>query len=1032
MTIEDFLSRLEGVQKSGGGWIARCPAHGDKNPSLSIALGEDGRILVHCHAGCTAEQIVAAMGLTLRDLMPERDTRGAERRPGKTSKWGQWVCDYVYTDETGKVLYKSCRYVKEDGKKTFIIKTPDPEAKYGWSFGLSKKNIERVPFRLPRVVRAAKEGKTIVIVEGEKDVLTVEEVAGCAATCNVAGAMKWGYRFPEDWGKWFKGAGGIIIIADNDPKTKKVEKHVKGETVEDEIAHWTGQRHAWDVRRRLLEAGFEGKIKLMVMPGVPVEGTGNGERGTGNGERGVVYPKDFTDWVEARKAAGLAADKAAFMEAVKEAAPWPKEWEFEEDSPNAVRPSGLEEGGADGGSTGGRAAEGRASGLKEKGGAAAASDSPAEAGRSDTGEEAGRPGRGRFGAPVPRAPDDGVERYAVDFDIGGGRFATITLEYGWTVERVFAASVYAVSRKCPNNELPKGVPGRLKAWSAAIWLLMRGSFFWHSDYRDFATCMFLDRDAKSCTLMRIMSDEFFAFVAKNAKLEDVDPKKGDLAKVLGLVKQIAVNEEYSRGVRPGNSWERRGDAVYISSGDTEMCRVKDGKCEIVQNGTDGVVFLRGKTLAPWKLGDGEGKDPFATAKIFTGASFADANGLMNVRLWTMNLLACHATKPPLLITGGAGSGKTRMAKGIKEILGMRQDGALDLSVQQIEDGDKGLDAFWATVNDGKLEVFDNFDTKVKWASDTLQTAATDGQTKRRTLYTTFGVSILRANAHIILTSNNPIFSTEGNGGLADRLITIPLTLNRGVSQDAELSAEIAANRDEYLTWIARTLAKVLMDKEPVDKSINRRHPDYGEFSVRVGRAIGDEEGVITALGAAEADKAILPLMNDAVTKEIMAVLGEKSYEWSGTAGEMSELIIAKQGDDADEKTKTIFSSRRVGKALNKYMRQFSIVFRMEEPKLREGRSVYTFRGMTALGRMSVGLVDSEATFAKTRESASAHGFMENRVFNPPNPPGAGTTDMRGAGAEGAFTRARAPSPLPYKEEERSVENNGEDDFDWDF
>ena len=980
----EFLGKFEGVRQTGGGWIARCPAHGDDNPSLSIARGEDGRWLVHCHVGCSAEAVVTAVGLKMADLMPSND------RPQRTIKgrWGRWVCDYVYTDAQGAVLYKSCRYMKDDGKKTFIIKTPDPKAKFGWSFGLSKKNIARVPFRLPRVVSAAKSGKTIVIVEGEKDVLTVEEVCGCAATCNVAGAMKWGFKFPENWIDWFKGASGIIIVADNDPKTKKVTKHVRGETVEEEIEHWRGQKHAADVRRRLLAAGFEGKIKLMVMPAV-----------------GEEHPKDFTDWVEARRKAGLKADRAAFMEAVKQAAPWPEEWNFDT--------AALELAAKDDGrtfaersaSTEVAAAEGRASGQRN-GGGDTTSDTPA------------RPERGRFGAPVPRAPDEDVERYAVDFDIGGGRFATITLEYGWTVERVFAAAVYAVSRKCPNNELPKGVPVRLKAWSAAIWLIMRGSFFWHSDYRDFATCMFLDRDAKSCTLMRIMSDEFFAFVAKNAKLEDVDPKKGDLAKVLGLVKQIAVNEDYSRGVRPGNSWERRGDAVYISSGDTEMCRVKDGKCEIVQNGTDGVVFLRGKTLAPWKLVEGDGKDPFATAKIFTGASFADANGLMNVRLWTMNLLACHATKPPLLITGGAGSGKTRMAKGIKEILGMRQDGALDLSVQQIEDGDKGLDAFWATVNDGKLEVFDNFDTKVKWASDTLQTAATDGQTKRRTLYTTFGVSILRANAHIILTSNNPIFSTEGNGGLADRLITIPLTLNRNVSQDAELSAEIAANRDEYLTWIARTLAKVLMDKEPVDKSINRRHPDYGEFSVRVGRAIGDEEGVVQALGAAEADKAILPLMNDAVTKEIMSVLGDKGYEWSGTAGEMSKLIIDKQGDDGDEKTNTIFSSRRVGKALNKYMRQFSIVFRMAEPKIKEGRSIYTFRGMTALGRMSVGLVDYNGTSDKTIGRGSAHGFMENRVLNPPNPPD-------------ASARARAPSPPPLEEEEGNVENESED-FNWDF
>lgn len=981
----DFLSRFEGVQQSGGGWVAKCPAHGDDNPSLSIARGEDGRWLVHCHAGCSAEAVVSAVGLKMCDLMP------ANEKPRRTIKgrWGDWVCDYVYTDAAGATLYKSSRYVKEDGKKTFIIKVPDPSAKFGWAFGLAKKKVMRVPFHLPRVIASAKAGKTIIICEGEKDVLSVEDVTGCAATCNVAGAMKWGYMFPEDWGKWFKGAKGVIIIADNDPKTKKVTKKVRGKTVEEEIEHLRGQKHACDVRRRLLDQGFSGKIKLMVMPQV----------------EGQAHVKDFTDWVEARRAAGLAADKAAFMEAFKNAAPWPEEWNFDS---SALEHEAKSEGnlGLSAGTITDVAAASERSEREESGGDALSFDERIT---------------GRFGRPVPRAPDEDPKEYLVDFDIGGGRFATIKLEYGWTVDRIFAQCVADVSSKCANNELPKGVPVRLKAWSATIWLLMRGSFFWHSDFRDFSTCMYLDRDKSSCTLMRVMSDEFYAFVARHARLEDVDPKKGDMAKILGLVKQIAVNEDYSRGVKPGNSWERRGKAIYISSGDTEMVRIKDGKVDKVQNGTDGVVFLRGKTLAPWDIAEGEGLDPFTHAMIFTGASFADHNGLMNVRLWTMNLLACHPTKPPLLITGGAGSGKTRMAKGIKEILGMRQDGALDLSVQQIEDGDKGLDAFWATVNDGKLEVFDNFDTKVKWASDTLQTAATDGQTKRRTLYTTYGVSILKANASIILTSNNPIFSTEGNGGLADRLITVPLTMNRNVSQDSELSRQIVGNRSRYLTWIAKTLAKVMLDEKPVDASVNRRHPDYGEFSVRVGRAIGDEEGAVKALGAAEADKAMLPLMNDVVSKEIMAVLSDNAWTWSGTAGELSEAIISRQGDDGDDKTKTIFSSRRVGKALNKYLRQFSIIFRMDEPKLSEGRMRYRFSGMTALGSQSVGLVDFNGDSSKTSGRGSAHGFMENTAFNPPNPPG-------------DSIRARAHSPLPSKEEdvERNMDREDYEDEDWPF
>ena len=975
MDIHDFLARLEGVQESGGGWVARCPAHGDDNPSLSIARGEDGRILIHCHAGCTAEQVVASLNLKMADLMP------ANSKPSRTIKgrWGRWVCDYIYTDESGKVLYKSCRYVKDDGKKTFIIKVPDPGAKFGWGVGLSKNNVERVPYKLPRVVAAARAGKSIVIVEGEKDADNLERVCKCAATCNVAGALKWGYKFPKDWGRWFEGARSVLVIADNDPQFKSVEKKVKGEIVRTEIEHWRGQKHAADVRRQLRAAGFKGEIKLMVMPQV----------------EGQAHVKDFTDWLEARQAAGLAADKAAFLEAVKGAAPWPAEWDFDESAIESAAADQEREKRAGGSNTDVAAAN-------KKGGGDASSNTPEEARRG-----------GRFGRPVPRAPGQSPVEYMVDFDIGGGKRVLLKFDYGATHEAMFAYAMGAVARECPNKELPKGAPMRIKTWCAAIWLLMRGSFFWHADYRDFATCMFLDRDESSCKLMRVMSDEFFAFVGAAARLEDVDPKKGDMAKILGLVKQIAVSKDYSRGVTPSNSWDRRGNVIYISSGDTEMCRIDAAGAKMVQNGTDGVVFLRGKTLAPWKLSDGDGVDPFATAALFKGASFADTNGLMNVRLWVLNLFANHATKPPLLITGGAGSGKTRMAKGIKEILGMRQDGALDLSVQQIEDGDKGLDAFWATVNDGKLEVFDNFDTKVKWASDTLQTAATDGQTKRRTLYTTFGVSILRANASIILTSNNPIFSTEGNGGLADRLITIPLLLNRSSSKDAELSREIARNRDSYITWFVRTLSKVLADDRPVDASVNRRHPDYGVFSVKVGRAIGEEQGVVDALGAAEADKALLPLRNDVVTKEILSVFLESGWKWSGTAGELSEKIIARQGDDCDEKTKQIYSSRRVGKALNKYLRQFSILFNTAEPRISAGKSVYSFDGLTVLGRSVVGLVDYEGGFGKTLGRGSAHGFMENGVSNPPNPP------------EGGSTRARADEGSLFEEENGIEEEYGD-------
>jgi hypothetical protein len=73
MIAEKIVARLEGVVNRGDGkWAARCPAHEDRGPSLSIGTGTDGRLLLHCFAGCEPEKILAALGLTWQDLFPDK------------------------------------------------------------------------------------------------------------------------------------------------------------------------------------------------------------------------------------------------------------------------------------------------------------------------------------------------------------------------------------------------------------------------------------------------------------------------------------------------------------------------------------------------------------------------------------------------------------------------------------------------------------------------------------------------------------------------------------------------------------------------------------------------------------------------------------------------------------------------------------------------------------------------------------------------------------------------------------------------
>lgn len=73
MSADTLLSHLEGIKRTGPGrWLARCPAHPDRHPSLAIRELPDGRVLIHDFAGCNVESVLSAVGLTFGDLYPPR------------------------------------------------------------------------------------------------------------------------------------------------------------------------------------------------------------------------------------------------------------------------------------------------------------------------------------------------------------------------------------------------------------------------------------------------------------------------------------------------------------------------------------------------------------------------------------------------------------------------------------------------------------------------------------------------------------------------------------------------------------------------------------------------------------------------------------------------------------------------------------------------------------------------------------------------------------------------------------------------
>ncbi len=107
MQIQDILERLEGVKKAGPGrWMARCCGHDDRNPSLSIREGENGRPLLKCFAGCSYEHLAAILGinrerqLATAYVAPKKVPR-IEPAPDLNGLWRRWEKETDYRDIDG-------------------------------------------------------------------------------------------------------------------------------------------------------------------------------------------------------------------------------------------------------------------------------------------------------------------------------------------------------------------------------------------------------------------------------------------------------------------------------------------------------------------------------------------------------------------------------------------------------------------------------------------------------------------------------------------------------------------------------------------------------------------------------------------------------------------------------------------------------------------------------------------------------------------------------------------------------------------
>ncbi|WP_019926675.1 hypothetical protein [Nocardia sp. BMG111209] len=240
-TVTEALTRVSGPGRTSGDWVRYlCPVHeadGRRHrPSLGIVYNHGKqRTIVRCFAGCRDEEVLARLGLRVRDLFdgPPRPRTGhvrgggravapadraalasglplTVRKPdlGPACGPGRVVATYVYTgpggDPEGRVIRVHTPHLGGRAKHFWQQRWTGT----GWCNG----GFGTVPYRLPELLAGIAAGADVYVCEGEADTDTARH-AGAIATTNAGGAHNWR---PEHAAR-LRGAARVWIVADRDP-----------------------------------------------------------------------------------------------------------------------------------------------------------------------------------------------------------------------------------------------------------------------------------------------------------------------------------------------------------------------------------------------------------------------------------------------------------------------------------------------------------------------------------------------------------------------------------------------------------------------------------------------------------------------------------------------------------------------------------------------------------------------------------------------------------------------------------------------
>jgi len=369
------------------------------------------------------------------------------------------------------------------------------------------------------------------------------------------------------------------------------------------------------------------------------------------------------------------------------------------------------------------------------------------------------------------------------------------------------------------------------------------------------------------SVRQIVGSRFFLVVVVFSFIPTTYPTRRDFRTHSKYLVEALSNQAISIGDRVTaqrfSYYNPHTFTVYISSDGGQVYRVSPDKVDVVDNGTDGVLFMQSPTCPAFELAEAKDDTRYFEDQMVSQINFEDdilsseERGLL-FSLWYYSLFfeSIMPTKPILAFIGEKGSGKSITARKVGRLLFGPTFNVTPLS-SDVRDFD-------ASVSNAYYLVIDNVDERCNWLCDRLAILATGGSIKKGELYTTNTMVEIPTKCYLAITSRTPDFRRDD---VADRLLIMKVKRYMTFKAENSILKEVDTNRDAILSetiWRLQAITRALRAADGKVEDGVFRMVDFADFAIKTSRCFGKEDQIRRVFDKLSREQSFFALENDPV------------------------------------------------------------------------------------------------------------------------------------------------------------------------